>query len=110
MGFSSFFVIFMFRDFCFCVICFSCFFVFFLISVFRDFCFFVIFSCFLFFVMFLIFMFRDFLFFRHFFIYPGKRHCSIRRDVDSSECEKEAADDSQSGAEPGWWTLPSLSE
>ena len=31
--------------------------------------------------------------------YPGKRHCSIRREVASSECEKEAVDDSKSEAE-----------
>ena len=30
---------------------------------------------------------------------PGKRHCSIRREVGRSECEKEAADDSKSEAE-----------
>ena len=31
--------------------------------------------------------------------YPGKRHCSIRREVGSSECEKEAAEDNKSEAE-----------
>ena len=31
--------------------------------------------------------------------HPGKRHCTIRREVGSIECEKEAADDSKSEVE-----------
>ena len=30
--------------------------------------------------------------------FPGNRHCSIRREVGSDECEKETVDDSKSEA------------